>query len=99
MKLLSLILLPIPLIFWPVLVAVGSVLVGIGYGFGTPLVATFEAVGENRDSKFYHAFVVRLNFYVVKVSVLGLIFGISSSHQSQPCTAFSQTRVIIVRFW
>ncbi|KAG0594583.1 hypothetical protein M758_UG090400 [Ceratodon purpureus] len=55
-KLLSLLLLPVPLFLWPVLVAVGSVLVGLGYGFGTPLVATFEAVGENSDSKFYHAF-------------------------------------------
>ncbi|KAG0572069.1 hypothetical protein KC19_VG065400 [Ceratodon purpureus] len=55
-RLLSLLLLPVPLFLWPVLVAVGSVLVGLGYGFGTPLVATFEAVGENRDSKFYHAF-------------------------------------------
>ncbi|XP_024379396.1 uncharacterized membrane protein At3g27390 [Physcomitrium patens] len=57
LKLLSLLLLPVPLFLWPVLVAVGSVLVGLGYGFGTPLVATFEAVGENRESKFYHAFV------------------------------------------
>lgn len=58
-KLLSLLLLPVPLFLWPVLVAVGSLLVGLGYGFGTPLIATFEAVGENRDSKFYHAFAVR----------------------------------------
>lgn len=57
-KLLALLLLPVPLLLWPLLVAVGSVLVGLGYGFGTPLVATFEAVGENRDSKFYHAFAV-----------------------------------------
>lgn len=60
LKLLSLLLLPIPLLLWPVVVAVGSVLVGLGYGFGTPLVATFEAVGENRDAKFYHAFMVML---------------------------------------
>jgi len=59
-KVLSLLLLPVPLLLWPVLVAVGSVLVGLGYGFGTPLVATFEAVGENMDSKFYHAFAVWL---------------------------------------
>ena len=58
-KLLSLLLLPVPLLLWPVLVAVGSFLVGVGYGFGTPLVATFEAVGENRESKSYHAFAVR----------------------------------------
>jgi hypothetical protein len=58
-KLLSLLLLPVPLFLWPVLVAVGSFLVGVGYGFGTPLVATFEAVGENRESKSYHVFAVR----------------------------------------
>ncbi|KAG0594234.1 hypothetical protein M758_UG059700 [Ceratodon purpureus] len=68
-KLLSLLLLPVPLFLWPVLVAVGSVLVGLGYGFGTPLVATFEAVGENRDSKFYHAFahVDRLMYYCLRL--------------------------------
>lgn len=35
---------------------------GLGYGIGQPLVATFEAVGESRKNKFYHAFVVRI-FY------------------------------------
>lgn len=68
LKLLSLLLLPIPLLLWPVVVAVGSVLVGLGYGFGTPLVATFEAVGENRDAKFYHAFMVMLEHQVLNQS-------------------------------
>lgn len=62
LKVLSLFVLPVPLLLWPVLVAVGSVLVGLGYGFGTPLAATFEAVGEHRDSKFYHAFAVRFSY-------------------------------------
>jgi hypothetical protein len=54
-KVLSLLLLPIPLLLWPCAVAVGSVLVGLGYGFGQPLVATFEAVSESRDAKFLHS--------------------------------------------
>jgi len=51
-------LLPIPLLLWPIGAGVGSVLVGFGYGVGQPMVATFEAVGENRENKFYHTFVV-----------------------------------------
>jgi hypothetical protein len=61
MKILLILLLPIPMLLWPVLAAVGSILVGLGYGIGQPLVATFEAVGEGRESKFYHVFVVRGN--------------------------------------
>ncbi len=57
-KVLSLLLLPIPLLLWPCAVAVGSVLVGLGYGFGQPLVATFEAVSESRDAKFLHSLTV-----------------------------------------
>jgi hypothetical protein len=57
MKILLILLLPIPMLLWPVLAAVGSILVGLGYGIGQPLVATFEAVGEGRESKFYHVFV------------------------------------------
>lgn len=59
LKISLLLLLPIVLLLWPVIAAVGSILVGFGYGIGQPLVATFEAVGENRKNKFYHAFVVR----------------------------------------
>ncbi|CAK9197786.1 unnamed protein product, partial [Sphagnum troendelagicum] len=55
LKVLSLVLLPIPLLLWPPAVAIGSLLVGVGYGFGQPLVATFEAVGESRDAKLFHS--------------------------------------------
>lgn len=58
LKILVLLLLPLPLVLWPVLGVVGSVLGGIGYGFFAPLLATFEAVGENITDKFYHCFVV-----------------------------------------
>ncbi|MCE5167664.1 hypothetical protein HAX54_015546, partial [Datura stramonium] len=39
--------LPVPLILWPIITIIGSVLGGIGYGFFAPLIATFEAIGEN----------------------------------------------------
>lgn len=48
---------PAPFILVLVFGVVGSVLVGIGYGFLTPLVATFEAVREGRENKFLHCFV------------------------------------------
>ncbi|XP_052178386.1 uncharacterized membrane protein At3g27390 isoform X2 [Diospyros lotus] len=51
------VLLPVPLVLWPVLGIVGSLLVGIAYGFLAPLLATFHAVGENVTDKFFHCFV------------------------------------------
>ncbi|GER48261.1 membrane protein [Striga asiatica] len=57
LKILALFLLPVPLILWPVIAIVGSILGGIGYGFFAPLIATFEAVGENVTDKWYHCFV------------------------------------------
>ncbi|KAM5580313.1 putative membrane protein [Rosa sericea] len=57
LKILVLVLLPVPLVLWPVVGVVGSLLGGIGYGFFSPLLATFEAVGENVPDKFYHCFV------------------------------------------
>ncbi|KAL6561249.1 hypothetical protein OROMI_016850 [Orobanche minor] len=56
LKVLALILLPVPFILWPVIAIIGSVLGGIGYGFFAPLIATFEAVGENVTDKWYHCF-------------------------------------------
>lgn len=50
--------LPLPLILWPILAIIGSLLGGIGYGLFAPLIATFEAVGHNAPDKFYHCFVV-----------------------------------------
>ncbi|MCH90002.1 putative membrane protein, partial [Trifolium medium] len=56
-KVVVLICLPVPLLLWPVVGIVGSFLGGIGYGFFAPLLATFEAVGENVEDKFYHCFI------------------------------------------
>jgi hypothetical protein len=33
---------PIPLVTWPAFVAVGSVMAGIGIGFGLPFVGTYD---------------------------------------------------------
>ncbi|KAG7547951.1 hypothetical protein ISN44_As12g031550 [Arabidopsis suecica] len=57
LKTLALILFPLPLLLWPVTGIVGSLFGGIAYGFFTPLMATFEAVGESVTSKCYHCFV------------------------------------------
>ncbi|XP_078443517.1 putative membrane protein At3g27390 [Wolffia australiana] len=56
LKVLILIFLPIPVILLPVLAILGSLLFGLAFGFGAPLVATFEAVGEEVSDKFYHCF-------------------------------------------
>ncbi|KAL5794371.1 hypothetical protein ACOSP7_002965 [Xanthoceras sorbifolium] len=56
-KMVMLVALPVPLILWPIVGIAGSVLGGIGYGFFAPLIATFEAVGENVADKCYHCFV------------------------------------------
>ncbi|PHT42793.1 hypothetical protein CQW23_16818, partial [Capsicum baccatum] len=57
LKISLLVSLPVPLILWPILAIIGSVLGGIGYGFFAPLIATFEAIGENITCKIYHCFV------------------------------------------
>nr|CAB3467868.1 unnamed protein product [Digitaria exilis] len=56
LKILTGILLPLPLLLLPVLAIVGSLLGGIGYGAFFPLMATFEAVGEGVTDKLAHCF-------------------------------------------
>ncbi|KAL5581671.1 hypothetical protein UlMin_014113 [Ulmus minor] len=56
LKIVVLVSLPVPLIIWPVLGIIGSLLGGVGYGFFSPLLATFEATGKNFWEKFYHCF-------------------------------------------
>lgn len=58
LKILLLLSLPLPLLLWPIIGIVGSLLVGVGYGIFTPLIATFEAVGEHVIDKFFHCFTV-----------------------------------------
>ncbi|CAN4110125.1 unnamed protein product [Withania somnifera] len=57
LKIALLVLLPVPLILWPIIAIIGSLLGGIGYGFFAPLFATFEAIGGNITCKIYHCFV------------------------------------------
>ncbi|XP_038902285.1 uncharacterized membrane protein At3g27390 isoform X2 [Benincasa hispida] len=54
LKTVVLVCLPLPLMLWPVVGVVGSLLGGIGYGFFVPLIATFEAVGAGVTDKLYH---------------------------------------------
>lgn len=56
-KILLLVALPLPLVLWPVLGIIVSLLGGIGYGFIAPLTATFEAAGGNIEDKLFHCFV------------------------------------------
>lgn len=58
LKLLVLLFLPLPLVLWPVVAIVGSLLGGIGFGFFSPLIATFEVIGTDHKDKCFHCFVV-----------------------------------------
>lgn len=60
LKTFLLVMLPLPLILWPILGILGSLVVAIGYGFFAPLIATFEAVGEGFVDKLYHCFSVSI---------------------------------------
>ncbi|CAH9054781.1 unnamed protein product [Cuscuta epithymum] len=52
-----LVLLPLPLILWPIMAILGSLFGGLGYGFFVALVATFKAINEGVTHKIYHCFV------------------------------------------
>ena len=52
--------LPVLLISWPVVGILGSIVGGAAYGFLSPILATFKAVGEGRTDQLYHCFSVRL---------------------------------------
>ncbi|XP_010252856.1 PREDICTED: uncharacterized membrane protein At3g27390 [Nelumbo nucifera] len=56
LKILLLVSLPVPLALWPVFGIVGSLLAGIGYGVFKPMVATFEAEGDQITEKLFHCF-------------------------------------------
>ena len=58
LKVVLALLLPVAFVLLLVFGISGSVLVSLGYGFFTPLVATFEAVREGRENKFHHCFTV-----------------------------------------
>lgn len=58
LKILIVVCLPVPLLLWLPFGVVGSLLIGIGYGFFVPLIATFEATGDNTIDKMSHYFLV-----------------------------------------
>ncbi|KAK7393782.1 hypothetical protein VNO78_22346 [Psophocarpus tetragonolobus] len=51
--------LSVPLLLWPIVGIIGTLLGGIGYGFFAPLLATFQAVakGANVSNKVYNCFI------------------------------------------
>ncbi|AQK83901.1 Steroid nuclear receptor ligand-binding [Zea mays] len=59
LKILTGLLLPLPLLLLPVLASIGSLLGGTGYGVCVPLMATFEAVGEGVTDKLTHCFTLQ----------------------------------------
>ncbi|KAG8489509.1 hypothetical protein CXB51_017554 [Gossypium anomalum] len=56
LKIVVLVSLIVPLGLWPVVAVAGSILGGIGYGIFAPLIATFQAAGQNAIDKCYHCF-------------------------------------------
>lgn len=54
--------LPVILIPWPAVGIVGSIVGGVAYGFFSPILATFEAVGEGKTNRLFHCFYVCLLF-------------------------------------
>ncbi|WOL14363.1 hypothetical protein Cni_G23143 [Canna indica] len=44
------------LVSWPLTGIIGSIIVGVGYGFLAPIMATFDAVGEGKANNLMHCF-------------------------------------------
>ncbi|XP_074564775.1 putative membrane protein At3g27390 [Curcuma longa] len=68
LKLAFLFALPVFLGLWLAIAISGSVLVGIGYGFFTPWVSTFEAFREDNETKIIFRFVVDGTWSTIKGS-------------------------------
>jgi hypothetical protein len=92
-KVLSLLLVPIPLLLWPCVVIMCSLLGGLGYGFGQPLVATFEAVGENRNAKFHHSLTV------CDVTAIFMSITIDVRHGWVPCHVGVHFLPLVLQFF
>uniref|UniRef100_A0A5B6Z3C0 Transmembrane protein n=1 Tax=Davidia involucrata TaxID=16924 RepID=A0A5B6Z3C0_DAVIN len=54
LKLVLCICISVPLILWPLVGIVGSIIGGAAYGLLAPMFATFKAVGEGKTNKFFH---------------------------------------------
>ncbi|WOG96407.1 hypothetical protein DCAR_0415742 [Daucus carota subsp. sativus] len=44
----------VPLLLWPLISIVGSIIGGAAFGLLSPIFATFDAVGEGKDDVFFH---------------------------------------------
>lgn len=58
MKLVLCICITVPLILWPAIGIIGSVIGGAAYGLLSPIFATFDAVGEGKTNEFFHCIYV-----------------------------------------
>nr|GEZ50578.1 uncharacterized membrane protein At3g27390 isoform X1 [Tanacetum cinerariifolium] len=57
LKTVTVLLFPLPLALWPAIAIIGSLLGGVGFGFFSPLIATFEVIGTDHKDKCFHCFV------------------------------------------
>lgn len=48
----------VPLLLWPLIGIIGSVIGGAAYGLLSPIFATFEAVGEGKTNEFFNCIYV-----------------------------------------
>lgn len=48
----------LPLLLWPLISIVGSIIGGAAFGLLSPIFATFDAVGEGKDDVFFHCLYV-----------------------------------------
>lgn len=48
----------VPLLLWPLISILGSIIGGAAFGLLSPIFATFDAVGEGKDDVFFHCIYV-----------------------------------------
>lgn len=58
------------LVLWPIVGIVGSILGGAAYGLLSPLIATFNAVGEGKTNQFIHCMLVCFDTEVSKIALI-----------------------------
>lgn len=58
------------LVLWPIAGIVGSILGGAAYGMLSPLIATFDAVGEGKTNQFIHCILVCFNIEFAKIALV-----------------------------
>ncbi|RZR80856.1 hypothetical protein BHM03_00006960 [Ensete ventricosum] len=56
LRVLILLLMPIPILLWPLSALIGTILAGLGFAIALPLMATFEAVREDVPNKLSECF-------------------------------------------